>query len=522
MNGRSKASFLVSCLALAGCMTATKEVKVRAIPDPSAVLLQGGDELAVSRGQFLLGNVGLALEGFRKAQRANPSDPRSLAGIGDCYASMGRFDLAQSNYEAALALAPHNQQFLLGLAAIFDKEGKPVLAMAARAETEAVRQAAMQSSAAVAAPAALQKVAMASARAPVAVPTARSTLAILAPSVKRVDVPRPSIGSITVELPRARPVERVDSQTSTLAITQREAALPTAVSSVVPAHLPRPVVPMQIAHIEIPHASLGNVSVELQWARPVEHVAAIVPDLPAAGIEAPIAPAAVVQTSAPVVQAPVEQLVAIPHASLESAMLDIPTPRRASYVEAQTAKLPPAEIEADVPASVALAAPVAPASPSLPRKPRPEDRAVAVALAPAPRLERLSAGEVALVTTGKALWSAPNKAPNQVRLASTNSVRWVALEGAKPNVQVLNAARSPGIAASARMVLAQRGWRRIAIGDAPAVLHRSEVLYPRSHAALGRRLAAQFGVAAHMAERDNVVLILGRDAVGRITGRRGS
>ena len=78
------------------------------------------------------------------------------------------------------------------------------------------------------------------------------------------------------------------------------------------------------------------------------------------------------------------------------------------------------------------------------------------------------------------------------------------------------------VAASARTILSGRGWRKIAIGDAPVMRQTSVVFYPKNRAALGRRLAAQFGVAARMMDRDDVVLVLGRDAVGRVVGQRRS
>ncbi len=54
----------------------------------------------------------------------------------------------------------------------------------------------------------------------------------------------------------------------------------------------------------------------------------------------------------------------------------------------------------------------------------------------------------------------------------------------------------------------------------PTAQHASVVLYPENQAALGRRLAAQFGIAARMMKRNAVVLILGRDAVDRIGSSR--
>ena len=55
-----------------------------------------GADVAAAAAQLALGNVGLALEGFRKASIAtSPTAPTALAGIGECYEAMGRFDLAQ-------------------------------------------------------------------------------------------------------------------------------------------------------------------------------------------------------------------------------------------------------------------------------------------------------------------------------------------------------------------------------------------------------------------------------------------
>ncbi|HEX3423898.1 MAG TPA: LytR C-terminal domain-containing protein [Sphingomicrobium sp.] len=495
-------------------------MKFTAIPDPSAVLSQGGDEIAVARGQMVLGNVGLALEGFRKAQRANPSNPAALAGIGDCYTVMGRFDLAQSNYEAALALAPHNQRLLLGLATIFDREGKPELAMAARAEAAIVPRTIAQSPSAVAASAPTQKVAIASAREPATALTARATGSVPVPAEKIVEIPRPSIGSVTVELPRARPVEHVQAQSATLAPTEIRIAQPTAaVLAAVPVPTSEQTAHARVVQAEIPRPSIGSVTVELPPARPVQQVQALAFAPPTIEIEAPITLAAI-QSPLPAAPARPEQTADIPRPSLKSAMLDVPVPRRAERVEANAASLAATKIEA-VPAEAEANPSNTAPRPALPRKPMPsENGLVAMALAPAPRLERLTSGEVALVTTDKPLW----RSSTSIQTASAPTVRWVALASPsdRPNVQILNAARSQGLAASARTVLLDRGWRRIAVGDAPAMLHKSVVLYPKSRAALGHRLAAQFGVGAQLAERNNVVLVLGRDSVDRISGRRGS
>lgn len=375
MNGGVKAALLISCVALGGCAAATNPVKVRAIADPSAAISRGGDAILVARGQFMLGNVGLALEEFRKAQRANPSDTAALAGIGDCYAAMGRFDLAQSNYETALALAPHDRILLLGLAAIFESEGKVASAAAARAEAGIVRQAAPAQSIAQ-----------------------RQVSAAPLIKERQIEVPAPVIGSVTVELPTARP---------------------------------------------------------------------------------------------------------------------------AGHLEARQAVLPEPQIADEMPLKSTVTVELPPARPASPRLPIPrESETTTAAIALPPRLERLSSGEVALVTTSKPIW----RASKDIQTASGSTVRWVALASSpdKPNVQILNAARSQGLAASARTVLVGRGWRKIDVADAPTPQRKSVVLYPKNRAILGRRLAAQFGVTAQMADRDDVILVLGRDAVDRITGQKRS
>jgi hypothetical protein len=126
----------------------------------------------------------------------------------------------------------------------------------------------------------------------------------------------------------------------------------------------------------------------------------------------------------------------------------------------------------------------------------------------------LSLGEVALFTTDEPRWR-----PQVVaRTAQSTTVRWVPLRTAsarRPNVRLLNAARSQGLAARTRNVLLGRGWRLIDIGDAAEVRATSLVIYPASRKALGRSLAAQFGFrSAITSKSDQLVVLLGRDAAG--------
>jgi hypothetical protein len=436
----------------------------------------------------MLGNVGLALEGFRKAQRYNSSDPAALEGIGDCYASMGRLDIAQSNYESALALAPHDPKLLLALADVLEHEGLVARAAETRAEASGFARATASASAP---PAPEQRVAVPIAsigsvtvKLPPAHPAPqleprRVALAepvLNQPAAVAVSVPRPvADAAVPVALPAAQAAAKLDGRPATL--PQREIGLLETPAIVPPAQVP-PVVLPAVMPVSLPGP---GVRLELQ---------------PLTLAEAPIQLPS--QPDAPPAQSVREAVApADPRVDPRAAVLTQQLIEHSNALASNTpVTLPPAR-----PAPAPLQAPSAP------------DR-VALAASPAPRLERLSSGEVALLTTDKPLW----QAPRNVQIATASSVRWVALANApaRPNVQILNAARSRGLAASARTVLSNRGWRKIAIGDAPVAQHASVVLYPKSQAALGRRLAAQFGVAARMMKRNAVVLILGRDAVDRI------
>lgn len=374
MNRGLKVLMMSGYLITAGCVTDTGKLQVRAIPDPTASPRNGSGDLARAKAQLALGSVGLALEGFRKTLRDQPSNAEAMAGIGACYAAMGRYDLAQANYEAALAQAPQDSRLLVALADILDAQGKSSEAATARADALGTTRAVppnkppQNTAAAVAEPTS---------------PTISRVAEMLMQTVNRMAVP-PS--SVTVRLPQARPAQVVRA---------------------------RPLKAEEVASFAV----------------------------------TPVA--------------------------------DTPAARRALAIArvAQTA---------------------------------------------APRLERLSAGEVALVTTAQPIWKAQlvsGERPNA-------RVRWIPIQtaAATPSmVQVLNAARSGGLAARARSALFDRGWRGIRIGDAPQVRAHSIVYYPANRSKLGRSLAAQFGIQMALARAGGgVVVLLGRDAAGwKAPQRRG-
>lgn len=162
----------------------------------------------------------------------------------------------------------------------------------------------------------------------------------------------------------------------------------------------------------------------------------------------------------------------------------------------------------NVQAPVAAPAPTATVTVKLPPA-RPAHAVVANAIQP--HLERLSPGEVALVTTAKPLWQAV--VVSRTRLSTT--VRWVALrsETSEPQIRLLNAARHQGLAARTRQLLSTQGWRRLAIGNAAKVRSTSIVLYPFAHEATARSIAARLNCRAIGTTHGKaIVVLLGRDA----------
>jgi tetratricopeptide (TPR) repeat protein len=142
MNGGVKSLLVVASLAAASCSAAPGEVKIRPIADPASKMRPGDDRLADAKAQLALGNVGLALEGFRRGSREAPDSAEAFAGMAACYDAMGRYDLAQSNYEAALALAPRNAALLTALAGSLDRQGKRDAAAEVRNEVALLNAAA--------------------------------------------------------------------------------------------------------------------------------------------------------------------------------------------------------------------------------------------------------------------------------------------------------------------------------------------------------------------------------------------
>ena len=178
MRGGIQSFVAVISLAAAGCAVAPKSVEIRPLADPAAKLRAGSGLLADARAQLAMGNVGLALEGFRKALREQPDNPEAYAGIASCYASMGRYDLARSNYEAALAFAPQDPGLLKEVAATGPAPAQGSVAPMAQDDSPAAR-------------------------------LASRMLDAVTDNAPESSLPAPSLSSVTVALPPARPADRL-------------------------------------------------------------------------------------------------------------------------------------------------------------------------------------------------------------------------------------------------------------------------------------------------------------------------
>ncbi len=361
-----------------GCAAPQPDVKVRGIA--TAPVAAGIGE---AEAQLALGNVGLALEGFRKVLRDRPDDVRALVGLAHCYERMSRFDLSRRYYESALANVPDDPAVLAEFAASLEQQGKVSQAAAVRAEIEQNAVAA-QVERAISVDDGVE-------------PVSLSVETIASAGARRFAPPEVAVANAT----------RLATRTSLLAL---------------------PVVPLSLEPTE------------------------------------PAVPIVVV-----------------------------PTVSRPQVASSVTVRLPP------------------PAEPG--RKPVADSRnALAARLvaerrkATGPHLERLSLGEVALVTRSEPIW----KAAMVKRSAKSATFRWVAV---RPVARLLNAARVQGLAARARAHLADRGWRRLGIGDANSTRAKTLVLYPAFRRGTAQRLANQFGFTQLKPFNGNeIVVLLGRDA----------
>jgi hypothetical protein len=441
---------------------------VRAISDPDSKLHYSGGLLAEARGQLVIGAVGLALESFRTLQRQQPDSADAYAGIAACYAAMGRYDLTRTNYELALAYAPDNPALLQALASTLDKLGETEQAAQVRTE---VRTAAAR--------------------------TAEPRLAV-AP-VTPLGVPRAT--GMTVKLSASSP--------------------------------PRTVIAAVDARIAAPQLGIAHVDLAT-W-----RVAKISKPALVAGADIAIARDEVPRTVLALTREPTTSK--IDSLLLPAAAIDLHV-ASASQVPPHGMGVTTPFIASEVPEATARTA--INAKPERPPAPLPTRIAQAggadATIQQGPYLERTSLREVVLITVARprqearlesrspqlpqlALIAAPPadqppRRPVPHQLVATAAVRWLPLPYASrgQNIQLLNAARSDGLAARTRIALANRGWRKVAIGNARTARQHSLVLYSPGRWHIAARLAAQLRCkAVRVASMKSVIVLLGRDAALR-------
>lgn len=155
---------------------------------------------ALGLSQLALGNVGLAVESFRRALREDPRSHQAMLGLAECYLQMGKPSLARRSLEQALALRPDVPELYRALAAAAEGEGKPSEAAQLRKEAE------LRSAPPVAAPA------MAAETAPVSAPPESTVTVDLTLEPLRDEGPRLvrlSMGEVALVTKGGSPFDRL-------------------------------------------------------------------------------------------------------------------------------------------------------------------------------------------------------------------------------------------------------------------------------------------------------------------------
>lgn len=452
-------------LAVPACGMEQGKLDIRSTP---SAIARGShpvpQRIAEGRGQLALGNVGLALEAFRLARRDDPNSTAALAGMADCYDRMGRFDLSRRYYETALALAPADPELLGAFAASLQLQGLNGEALKVRQEVAA------RSASPIAAeptPAlAVHPAPDLADSAPAPMPAARTAIAPVA-SKPVPPASLPASGVVAEPAPAAptfAPIPRPELAASPVRIAA-DAAAPSRVALTLPQQK------TELA-VEAPPSEL-NIPVQTANTAPVGPSVTV--KLPPARRVSAAAPAAAAAAVAP-------------------------------PVAARTAAAPVETAEAGLPALRPY--PRQNAEPSLVRD-------------AGPHLERLSLGEIALISTPGPLWRTTTVAHTD----RSATVRFVSVRSASTlpvKVRLLNAARVQRLAANTRNWLAARGWRGMAIGNANAPRQRSVILYSGDTRRLAQRLSRQFGfpLAPHKSPERQVMVLLGVDAARHPALRR--
>jgi hypothetical protein len=136
MKQTATLSLLATAIVVSSCSGSM--VQVRSIKQPLAEGRQPANaRVAEGNAQLVLGNVGLAIEAYRKALREQPDNVDAMLGLATCYDRMGRSDLSRRHYEMALAVEPANTEVYSQLAQSLDAQGQGDEAARVKAELAA-------------------------------------------------------------------------------------------------------------------------------------------------------------------------------------------------------------------------------------------------------------------------------------------------------------------------------------------------------------------------------------------------
>ncbi|WP_265528370.1 tetratricopeptide repeat protein [Sphingomicrobium marinum] len=454
--------------ALASCASPTLEIREAKRPITEGELPTDA-RLAEGHAMMRLGNVGLAIESYRRALRRAPQDASAHAALANAYESMGRYDLSQRYYEKALAYAPHRPELYEALAASLARQGRPLEAAKVKAEAMA-RRGALEAQ--VAANGELAEV-------------------VAAEAMPAMPTPAPT-SQVSVSL-----------SATEIAYSDQVEAMPI-------------IAPVAVGAVQAPTIDGQRTLAE------VEAVASddIGPILPAANVTAVDAP----QLQA----APVTELAAID----ADAIGTIRAPIEREAISAQQVDMAVASLVDDslLPEMKIAAAPTI-STPLKPQRiGRAEVGSFsAVKIATGPRLERTSASEVMLITRpDDVLPVAPRAtrraesavtllktAPEQGAVRTLVADQRVARAHVEPApVLLINASRRQGVAENARGLLAGHGYAELKIDTSPTGRARTILLYPRGQRAEAEKLARRFGfpVVFQVGPVEQMTLHLGRDA----------
>jgi hypothetical protein len=465
----------------------------------------GSPAVAEGRGLLAVGSVGLAIEAFRKALRDDPRSVEALAGLAECYDQMGRHDLSQAKYEAALAIAPTDPTLLRTFAVSLERQGRFAEAKELRGEAATVERA--QAAALIRpVPPAPVLVQAQSAPAPAKLATVRPQ-----PVPVRVGMTPPQPTRRAVAAPVVEPHRTAVAQNPVqLQLTSKPLVTSSAWAvDVAPIAPPQP-------------APAASVTVKLPRAAPP---LAEAPKIATAAVSRVETPKVAIAAPTPV-DAPKVAIASSPRVEPAKAVAVPVVPRLTEPAGVEPVAAPPVQPVKVAAASAAPSVtvklpPARPAAAPLPEKPvEPAPRQIIAEATPlkvGPRLERLSMGEVALLTDPRPRWR------DQARQVAVGTrPRFVALADLQRSygVRLLNAARHEGLAARTRFALNRQGWKSVTIGDSARIRQRSLVLYSEKTEKAARRLAAQFGFwIAKEARPGPLTILLGRDWANRSQSR---